>query len=86
MKHHYQRQFGEGKGFISFTVPYNSSSFKNMRARIWRQELMQKPPRAAAYWFALHGLLSLLPYRTQDHHLRDSTTHNGMDPPLSVTN
>jgi hypothetical protein len=31
-------------------------------------------------------LLSLLSYRTQDHHLRDGTTHNGLDPPQLVIN
>ena len=34
---------------------------------------MQKPWRDAAYWFAPHGLLSLLSYRTQDHQPRDGT-------------
>ena len=32
----------------------------------------------AAYWLVPHGLLSLLSYRTQDHQLRDGTTHNGL--------
>jgi hypothetical protein len=35
------------------------------------KELMQGPQRDAAYWLAPHGLLSLLSYRTQDHHSRD---------------
>jgi hypothetical protein len=35
----------------------------------------------AAYWLALHGLLSLLSYRTQDHQPRDGTTHSGLGPP-----
>jgi hypothetical protein len=30
------------------------------RAGTWRQELMQRPWRSAAYWLAQHGLLSLL--------------------------
>lgn len=30
----------------------------------------------AAYWLALHGLLSLLSYRTQEHHPRDDSTHS----------
>ena len=32
----------------------------------------------AVYWLASHGLLSLLSYRTQDHHPRDGTTHSGL--------
>lgn len=28
----------------------------------------ERPWRGAAYWFAPHGLLSLLSYGTQDHH------------------
>jgi hypothetical protein len=35
----------------------------------------------SASWFAPHGLLSLLPYRTQDHQPRDGPTHNGLAPP-----
>jgi hypothetical protein len=37
-------------------------------------------------WLAPHGLLSLLPYRSHDHHLRSVTMHNGMAPPASVIN
>jgi len=52
----------------------------------WRQELMQRPRRDAAYWLASPGLLSLLSYRTQDHQPRDGTTHNGLGPPPLITN
>jgi hypothetical protein len=37
------------------------------RAGTWRQELMQRPWRGAAYWVASLGMLSLFSYRTQDH-------------------
>jgi hypothetical protein len=37
------------------------------RAGAWRQELMQRPWRSAAYWLALHVLLCLFSYTTQDH-------------------
>jgi hypothetical protein len=37
------------------------------RAGTWRQELMQRLWRGAAYRLRPHGLLSLLSYRTQNH-------------------
>jgi len=37
------------------------------KAGIWRQELVQRPWRGAAYWLVLNGLLSQLSYRTQGH-------------------
>ena len=39
----------------------------------------------ATYCLASLGLLGL-PYRTQDYQCRDGTTHNGLDPPLLITN
>ena len=54
-------------------------------AGTWRQELMQRPWKGAAYWLAPRGLLNLLSYRTQDHQPRDRTTHNGLGSPTSVT-
>jgi hypothetical protein len=39
----------------------------------WRQELMQKPWRGAAYWLGFLGLLSLLSCRTQDYQHRKGT-------------
>ena len=35
---------------------------------------------------ALHSLLSLLSYRTQNHQPRDAPTHNGLAPPSLITN
>jgi hypothetical protein len=34
----------------------------------------------------VHGLFSLLPYKTQDNQPRDGTTHNGLGPHTSITN
>ena len=39
---------------------------------------MQTPWTGAAHWLALHGLLSLLSYRTQNHQPRDGTAHSGL--------
>jgi hypothetical protein len=36
----------------------------------------------ATYCPTLYGLLSLLPYRTQDHQPNDSTSHNELDQSL----
>jgi hypothetical protein len=72
-RHHDQKQLGEKR--IYLTLPYHSSSLKEVRTRAQAgqgpgQELMQRPWRDAAYWLAPHGLLSLLSYRTQDHQPR----------------
>jgi hypothetical protein len=55
------------QGFIQLTLPHHCSSSKEVRPETWRQELMQRPWRGAAFWLAPHGLLSLLSYRIQDH-------------------
>jgi len=39
----------------------------------------------AAFWLVPYDLLSLLADSTQDHQLRDGTTHNGLGPPTSIT-
>jgi hypothetical protein len=45
------------------------------RAGTWRQELMQRPWRGAAYWLASPGLLTLLSLEP-----RNGTTHHGLGP------
>lgn len=52
------------------------------RAGTWRQELMQRSWRGAAYCLAPCGLLSLS-YRSQDHHLGNGPTIVGLTP-LSI--
>ena len=51
-----------------------------------RQKLIQMPQRSVAYLLAPHGLFGLLSYRPQDHQPRDGSTHNGLYPPLPITN
>jgi hypothetical protein len=58
-----------------------SQDRNSSRTETWKQELMQGTWRDAAYYSARHGLRSLLSYRTQDNHLRDGITHNGLDLP-----
>ena len=48
-------------------------------------ELIQKPWRIAAYWFAPSGLLSLLSYRNQDLLPRNDPIHNGLSHPQLIT-
>ena len=85
-KHHDQKQVGEGRVYSACTstpqsIIGGSQDRNSHRIGTWRQELIQKPWRGAAYWLAPHGLLSLLSYRTQDHQPRDGPTHNGQNPP-----
>jgi hypothetical protein len=63
MKHHNQTTWG-GKGFIQLRHLHHNSPSREVRigtqAGTWRQQMMAKK---AAYWLALHSLLSLS-YRT----------------------
>ena len=44
----------------SLFITEESQGRNSNRAGTWRQELMQRPWRRAAFRFVLHGLLSLL--------------------------
>jgi hypothetical protein len=84
-----KKQVEEERIYLSYTstslfIIKGSQDRNSNKAGTWRQELMQRPWRGAAYWFAPHGLLNLLCYRTQDYHPRGTTTHNGLGPPLSI--
>jgi hypothetical protein len=70
---------------ISLFIIKGSQVRNSIRPGTWRQELMRRPWRCAAYWLAPHGLLSLLSFRCQDHQPRNGTTHNGPVPPTSIT-
>ena len=61
-----------GRSLLAYTstsplIVGENQDRNSSRAQTWRQELMQRPWRGATYLLALHGLLSLLSYRTQDH-------------------
>lgn len=77
------------KGFILNILAYCSSLSKEVRTGTqrtgtWRQELIQMPQRSDAYWLAPHSMFLLL--LTQDHQVKDTTNHNGLGPPPSITN
>jgi hypothetical protein len=80
-----KKQIGEEKVYSAYTSSLLFITKRNKdrnphRAETWRQELMQRPWRSAAYWLASPGLLSFLSYRISDHQPRDGTTHNGLGP------
>jgi hypothetical protein len=87
-----KKQVGEGRVYFAYTssllfITKGNQDRNSNRAGTWRRELMQRPWRDAAYWLDSPGLLSLLSYRTQDHHWpRDGSTHNGLGPPFLITN
>jgi hypothetical protein len=86
-----QKRKLQGKGFIWLTstllfITKENQNRSSSTAETWRQELMQRLGRGAAYSLASPGLLSLLSYRTQDHLPRDGPTHNGLSPPPLFTN
>jgi len=78
-KHHDQRTSWEERVCSAHTstllfITKGSQSRNSNRAGTWKQELMPRPWRGAAYWVASYGSLSLLSYRSQDYQPRDSST------------
>jgi hypothetical protein len=78
-KHHDRKANWKGKGLFSLhfqiLVHTEESQDRNSsRAGTWKQELMQRPWRGAAYWVASLGFLSLL-------FIEPRTTSLGMAPP-----
>jgi hypothetical protein len=86
-KHHDQEASWGGKGLFSLhfhtAVHHQRKSGLELK-QVRKQEMMQRPWRDVTYWFASPGLLSLLPYTTQDYQPRDGTTHNGPFHPWSL--
>jgi hypothetical protein len=86
-----KKQAGEERVYLTYTsillfVIEKSQGRDSNRVGTWMQEPIQRPWRSAAYWLAPPGLLSLLFYRNEDYHPRDSITHNGLCPPPLITN
>jgi hypothetical protein len=76
------------KGFLSFTVPCNSSFSKAVRAgtQVRQVPAVRGPWKGAAYWLIHHGLLSLIFHRTQDQQDLSGSTHNRLHSLASITN
>ena len=60
-----KKQVGEEKVHVAYAstpqfIIKRSLDKNSSRAGTWRQELMQRPWKSAAYWLAHHGSLSLL--------------------------
>jgi hypothetical protein len=88
-KHHDKKEVREERAYSAYTstslfITKGRQDRNSHRAGTWRQELMQRPWRGAAYWVASPGLLSLLSYRTQDHQPRMAPPTRGL--PLLTTN
>jgi hypothetical protein len=87
-----KKQVGKERVYSAYTstllfITKGSQDWNSHRAGTWRQELMQRPWKGAAYWLASPGLLSLLSCRTQGHQPRDGITHNQwMALPPLITN
>jgi hypothetical protein len=62
------------KGFVSWVLPGNGSSLREVRAGTWRKELMQRPWSGVASWLALMACSACFP-------IKPRTTRPGMAPP-----
>ena len=66
MKHHVQKQLGEERVYVPHSSFIQQFVTKSNEGRnwswtgTWRQELMWRPQRSAAYWLAPNDLLCLL--------------------------
>ena len=85
-----RKQVGEGRVYLAYTsillfITEGSQDRNSNKAGTWRQELMQRPWKGAAYWLAPHGLLSLLSNRPQHNQPRDGTTYNRLALPHGIT-
>ena len=80
-----KKQVGEGGNYSAYTftllfITKESQDRNSHNSGIWRQKLMQRPWRGAAYWLASSGLLSLISYRTQGYQPRDGSIHKKPSP------
>ena len=67
IEHYDQKQVGEERVYFHLYFTEGRKDRSSNRAGTWRQKLMQRSWRGAAYWLALHGLISLLSYRNRDN-------------------
>lgn len=72
-----------GLHFLTVLHHWRKSGQKLKQGRILRA--WADGEALASYWLPPHGLLSLLPFRTQDHLPRLGPTHSGLEPFTSTT-
>jgi hypothetical protein len=85
-----KKETGEERIYLAYiSIPLfiieGSQDRNSNRAETWRQMLMLRLWTSIAHLLAPHGLLILLFSRTQSHCHRHHT-HNGLGPPLLITN
>ena len=85
MKHYHSKTWG-GKGAFGVHFHITVHYWRKLGQAQTGQDPDAEAMEGAAYWLALHGLLSLLSYRTQDHQSRDGITHNRLGPLPLITN
>jgi hypothetical protein len=61
IEHHDQEQLGKERIYFILQLIVHQSE-EELKAGTWRQELMQRLWRGAAYWLAPHGFFSLLSF------------------------
>lgn len=76
----------ERKVFIWLTLPDQSITGGSQDTNSSKTRTLEAGADAGHGEVLLTALLRLICYRTQDHQLRDDTTHNELGPPLLITN
>ena len=74
------------RGIIWLVLPHHCASLKEVGTGSWKQELMQRLWKGAAYWLAPHDLLNLLLVESRTSSLGNGPTHSGLSLPPTITN
>lgn len=84
-KHHVQKTLGKRVLILCHNFQIILYHLENER-QDQIQELIQRSQKKDAHWHALHVLLSLLYYTSQDHLPGYGTVHNELDSSRSIIN
>jgi hypothetical protein len=85
MKHCDQKQGGKGLVGLLSHIKEGSQDRNSNRAGTWRQELMQKPWRDAAFLLLMPCSAGFLIEPRTTRPGKEGTTHNELGPPPSIT-